>query len=747
MLENLNLKQQEAVCTGLDPLLVLAGAGSGKTRVLVQRIAWLIEEHNAYPGQILSVTFTNKAAHEMKERLSSMVPGDINMMWVGTFHGLSHKMLRQNCEEAGLPENFQVIDSDDQLAIIRRLMKQMEVDEDNWPPKKAQYYINGKKDEGLRPGALVATHSHESVFIEVFSRYEEICRREGLVDFAELLLRCYELLDNPVVLERYQAKFSHILVDEFQDTNTIQYSWLQKLSARAKSITVVGDDDQSIYGWRGAKVENINRFQRDHDGCKVVRLEQNYRSTEIILSAANALISNNTQRMGKNLWTEAGTGEKIKVYGALNEDDESLYVVRAIQDYLASGVSASDIAILYRSNAQSRVLEEALVRVGIPYVIYGGLRFFERAEIKDAMAYLRLVISPDDTSAFERVVNVPPRGIGAKSIEKIREVASKYNISLLQASEIAADESLLTGKARSGLESFLDIVEKLQETSQTGTLADVVVKIIELSGLIVHFKEQKGEKAQARVENLEELINASNDFVIQQRESGSELSQSEVMLEFLSYAALDSGDNKSQEQDAVQMMTLHSAKGLEFPMVFICGLEEGLFPHYLSKDDPLGVEEERRLCYVGITRAMKELHITHANRRRLFGREDVRIASRFIEEIPDNFKKSRNRKMDINPPVHYRMPIAPKSPQYSSIRSGQVYSSKAVSSGVSTINSGKGTSCAGYRLGQRVSHKKFGLGVVTDFEGGGDKARINIQFEISGSKWLAVNYAKLETID
>lgn len=738
MLENLNLKQQEAVCSGLGPLLVLAGAGSGKTRVLVQRIAWLIQEHNAYPGQILSVTFTNKAAHEMKGRLESMVPGDINMMWVGTFHGLSHKMLRQNCQEAGLPDNFQVIDSDDQLAIIRRLMKQMEVDEDNWPPKKAQYYINAKKDEGIRAGSLIATHTHEAVFIEVYSRYEAICRQEGLVDFAELLLRCYELLDNPIILERYQLKFSHILVDEFQDTNTIQYSWLQKLSAKAKSITVVGDDDQSIYGWRGAKVENINRFQRDHDGCKVVRLEQNYRSTEVILSAANALIGNNTQRMGKNLWTEAGAGEKIKVYGALNEDDESLYVVRAIQEYLSNGTLAKDIAILYRSNAQSRVLEEALVRVGIPYVIYGGLRFFERAEIKDAMAYLRLVTNSDDTSAFERVVNVPPRGIGIKSVEKIREIADKYRVSLLQASEIAADESLLTGKARSGLESFLDIIDRLQDISQKGTLADVVAKIIELSGLLVHFKEQRGEKAQARAENLEELINASNDFVTQQREVG-EQDNSQIILEFLSYSALDSGDNRGTEQDAVQMMTLHSAKGLEFPVVFICGLEEGLFPHYLSKDDPLGVEEERRLCYVGITRAMKELHITHANRRRLFGREDVRVASRFIDEIPSSFKKSRNRKMDIHPPVHYRMPIAPKSPSYSSIRSGQVYSSG--------VGGAQSSSCAGYKLGQRVSHKKFGVGVVTDFEGGGDKARINIQFEASGSKWLAINYAKLEVIN
>jgi DNA helicase II / ATP-dependent DNA helicase PcrA len=739
VLEDLNTQQLEAVCADIGPLLVLAGAGSGKTRVLVQRITWLIKNHNVYPGQILSVTFTNKAAHEMRRRLQDMVDGDVASMWVGTFHGLAHKMLRQNNKEVGLPDNFQVIDSEDQLAIIRRLMKQMEVDEDNWPPKKAQYYINGKKDEGLRSGSLVATHTHEAVFIEVFKRYDEICLTEGLVDFAELLLRGYELLDNAVVLARYQAKFTHILVDEFQDTNTIQYAWLQKLAMRAHSITIVGDDDQSIYGWRGAKVENIDKFQKDYANCKVVRLEQNYRSTELILSAANSLISNNTQRMGKNLWTDAGPGDKIQVYGALNEDDESLYVVRKVQDYLAQGKNAKDVAVLYRSNAQSRVLEEAFVRVGIPYVIYGGLRFFERAEIKDAMAYLRLVISPDDTSAFERVINVPPRGVGAKSIEKIRAVSAQYNVSLLQAGEIAVDESLLTGKARGGVETFLKIIESLQEIMQTGTLADVVVKIIEKSGLLVHFKEQRGEKAQARAENLEELINASGDFVSQSQESGANLTNAEVILEFISYAALDSGDKKSHDQDAVQMMTLHSAKGLEFPMVFICGVEEGLFPHYLTKDDPMGVEEERRLCYVGITRAMQMLHITHANRRRLFGREDIRTASRFIEEIPAKFKNSKSRKMEVSPPAHYRMPIAPKNPAYG----GKAYGYTQYRSTKVT----KGTSCAGYSLGQRVSHKKFGIGVVTDFEGDGERARINIQFEISGTKWLAIGYAKLEIVD
>jgi DNA helicase-2/ATP-dependent DNA helicase PcrA len=737
-IDTLNAAQQQAVIAPFGNLLILAGAGSGKTRVLVHRIAWFICEQSVSSHSILAVTFTNKAAAEMRGRLERMVGRDATGMWVGTFHGLSHKLLRLHWKEANLPQAFQVIDSDDQLSIIRRIFKALNINEERWEPKKAQGFINRKKDEGIRSHQIAMLDgAYEEVMRDVYREYEKNCEANGLVDFAELLLRAFEMIKNNAELrEHYQNRFAHFLVDEFQDTNTIQYQWLCLLAGKACSVTVVGDDDQSIYGWRGAKIENIRRFEREFKGTELVRLEQNYRSTATILSAANALISNNGSRLGKTLWTQGDQGEPIIIYGGFNEEDEALFAVRQIRGWIEKGGRFNEIGILYRSNAQSRVLEEALVRAGISYTIYGGLRFFERAEIKDALAYLRLAINPDDNTAFERVVNVPPRGIGDKTFEKIKEIARFEGCSYWMATQSALTHRIISGKIGNGLVSFVQIVERLISFKED-PLTKIVESAIRDSGLLQFYREQKGEKAQSRGENLEELLNATGDFEIEHLDEGiSQLSA------FLSYTSLEGGERQSSEgEDAVQLMTLHSAKGLEFPMVFICGLEDGLFPHHFSRDNPSALEEERRLCYVGITRAMQQLFLTHAEKRRLFGRDEERRKSRFIDEIPQSLIKEMSRKVAVNRSSNFASSFGSRT--YSPTQS---HSKPQASSSMSasTRRIVEPESDSGFCLGQRISHPKFGSGTIVDHEGSGDRARVHVHFDNYGSKWLAIAYAKLE---
>lgn len=723
----LNKAQASAVTSELGNLLVLAGAGSGKTRVLINRIAWLITNAHASPYSILAVTFTNKAASEMRSRLIAMLGGEVRNIWVGTFHGLAHKMLRQHWRAANLPEHFQVMDSDDQLRLIKRVFKQLNIDEDRWEPKKAQGFINRKKDEALYARQLtIAESAYEQVMGEIYAHYEQACQEAGVLDFADLLLRSYSLLaNNPEILIYYRNKFDHFLVDEFQDTNTIQYLWLKILSEHAASVTVVGDDDQSIYGWRGAKIENIQRFQHDYPQTKVVRLEQNYRSTSTILSAANALIDNNSGRMGKTLWTQGEQGDPITLYSALNEEDEALYVARKVQTYANQGGNLRDIGILYRSNAQSRVLEEALVRLGVPYVIYGGLRFFERAEIKDALAYIKLAVNVNDDAAFERVVNIPPRGIGKVSLEKLRELASASNQTMLATAKEAVETKMITGKARAGLLDFIEIINEIAAIALTASVTEVVELTVRRSGLLTYFAEQAGERSQNRAENLEELVSATTDFVYDATEADP--LQAAPIADFLSYTALESGERQvDASQPAVQMMTLHSAKGLEFPTVFMCGLEEGLFPHHFSAEDPERLEEERRLCYVGITRAMQHLYITYAQRRRLFGNEEARRISRFVREIPEHLIEEKSRRLNVNRHAYH-----------------QEISSEFVQHVASDLGSDTGL---GFNLGQRVRHAKFGVGTVVDFEGQGERARVSVFFEGAGTKWLVLSYAKLEAV-
>lgn len=724
-IEQLNSAQQLAVTCELGNLLVLAGAGSGKTRVLINRIAWLILEAQASPHSILAVTFTNKAASEMRSRLTKMLGSDMRNIWVGTFHGLAHKMLRQHWRSANLVENFQVIDSDDQLRLIKRVFKKLNVDEDRWEPKKAQNYINRKKDEAIYARQLGAPESaYDQVMQEVYVHYDMACQESGVLDFADLLLRSYSLLANDVeLLTYYRAKFDHFLVDEFQDTNTIQYLWLNILAQHSASVTVVGDDDQSIYGWRGAKIENIKRFETDYPQTKIVRLEQNYRSTSTILSAANALIDNNSGRLGKTLWTQGEKGAPIILYAALNEDDEALYVARKVQTYASNGGNLRDIGILYRSNAQSRVLEESLVRLGVPYSIYGGLRFFERAEIKDALAYIKLAVNNKDNSAFERVVNMPPRGIGKVSLDKLREFAEVSDQSFLATARDAVETKVITGKARAGLLDFIEIIDELAAIAMQASVTEIVELTVRRSGLLGYFIEQSGEKAQSKAENLEELVSATADFIYDTEEADP--LQSAPILDFLAYTALESGDrNVDETQAAVQLMTIHSAKGLEFPTVFICGLEEGLFPHHFSAEDPLKLEEERRLCYVGITRAMQHLYITYAQRRRLFGREEARRASRFVREIPDNLIEEKSRRLNINK-ASYAPDVHSEFAQH--------------------LEMGCDTGL-GFNLGQKVRHSKFGVGTIVDFEGQGERARVSVFFEGTGTKWLVLSYAKLEAV-
>ncbi len=716
ILESLNDAQREAVTADPVPLLVIAGAGSGKTRVLTHRAAWLIDVLGFSPQSLLAVTFTNKAAAEMRGRIESLLHMPVNHLWIGTFHGLAHRLLRRHWAEAKLPQNFQIIDSDDQLRLIKRLLRSLELDDSRWVPREIQYFINAQKDEGLRPQHLADEKDpHRRQLVSLYQSYQDICDRGGLVDFAELLLRAHELWrDNAELLAHYQRRFQHLLVDEFQDTNAIQYAWLRLVAGKSGIPFVVGDDDQSIYRWRGARVEHIFRFQKDFPGAKVIKLEQNYRSSATILKAANAVIANNGSRMGKNLWTEGGAGEPIRVYSAYNERDEADFVIGRLKDWSEQGNARADAAVLYRSNAQSRVLEEGLMNAGMPYRVYGGLRFFERAEIKDALAYLRLTSNRDDDSSFERVVNRPTRGIGARTVEAMRAYARANACSLWRAAgAVAADES--GGRGSSAVLAFLNLIERMAQETQGLQLHDQVDHVIHRSGLIELFRKEKGERGETRIENLEELVSAARSFEADPAEEMSPLDA------FLAHAALEAGEGQADAwDDCVQLMTMHSAKGLEFPLVFLCGMEDGLFPHQRSIADPSGLEEERRLCYVGITRAKQTLYITCAEQRRLHGMDSFSQPSRFIAEIPDELIE------EIRPRVQVSRPLA------SSRRAGTRNGSTAPGAEL------------GVRLGQRVRHGKFGDGVILNCEGQGAHARVEVNFEHAGTKWLVLSYANLD---
>lgn len=730
LLDGLNPAQRDAVTCDSQHLLVLAGAGSGKTRVLTSRISYFCQHFAMSPFAVLAVTFTNKAAHEMRARLEQQLGIATQPLWIGTFHGLAHRFLRAHYEAAGLPQNFQILDSDDQLRVVKRVMKELQLDEEKWPARQSASFINGHKEEGRRPAHIAHNGDlYTATQLRVYSAYEAICQRGGLIDFAEILLRCHELfLKHEDILKHYQARFRMILVDEFQDTNRIQYAWLRLLAGERGMLTAVGDDDQSIYGWRGACIENIRTFQRDYADAELIRLEQNYRSTSVILQAANAVIANNGDRMGKNLWTDRGEGEPISVYAAFNDLDEAHYIAKLIDTRFRSGVARRDMAILYRSNAQSRVLEEAMLRAQIPYRIYGGLRFFERAEIKNAVGYLRLLLQRIDDTAFERVVNTPTRGIGDKSLDMIRQLAREQQVSLWSAAEQVVAERRLPALATGKIQAFLILIDNLDANTQGASLGEIVEAVIEQSGLVAHHEKEKGEKGQARVENLRELISAAREFDVDDHVQAEEIPS--PLAAFLDHAALEAGEQQAGEfEDAVQMMTLHAAKGLEFPLVFLAGVEEGLFPHEMALQEN-NLEEERRLCYVGITRAMSELVISYAEVRRLYGTESYHVASRFLGEIPEA----------LLAPVRQQAP-----PMRAGFRGGSGFaanSSGQSSSGFKqeTLGDDDGS---GWRLGQAVNHPRFGDGVILAFEGSGPNARIQVNFSELGSKWLVSQYARL----
>jgi DNA helicase II / ATP-dependent DNA helicase PcrA len=714
LLDGLNDAQRQAVGSPLGAALVLAGAGSGKTRVLVHRVAWLIQVEGASPNSILAVTFTNKAAAEMRGRIETLlgIPG--GALWIGTFHGLAHRLLRRHWREAGLPQAFQILDSEDQSRLLRKVLKALDLDETRWVPREILWFINAQKDEGFR-----AKHIKDNgdptrrQLIRIYQAYEEACQRAGVVDFAELLLRAYEIWrDNPSLLEHYRTRFRHVLVDEFQDTNAIQYKWLMLLAGPDGLPFAVGDDDQSIYRWRGARVENLNQFRRDYPGAVLYKLEQNYRSTGTILKAANALIANNAGRLGKNLWTSGADGDRVKLYAAFNERDEADFVVNRIREWVDRGGARRETAVLYRSNAQSRVFEEAFLNARMPYRVYGGLRFFERAEIKDALAYLRLVASRADDTSFERVVNLPTRGIGAKTLDTLRDMARAGGTSLWHAA-VAAVQSGLAQRATQALQSFLQLIEKLGREVAGLELHEQVDHVIQNSGLIEHFKKERGERGEGRVENLLELVSAAKGF------SPEGETDMQPLESFLAHAVLESGEGQADPYaDCVQMMTLHTAKGLEFPVVFLTGMEDGVFPHQRSIADLASLEEERRLCYVGATRAMRQLYITYAEQRRLYGVDQYGQPSRFISELPADLIEEIRPRLQVSRPVFVRRPASlDETPSHSNMR-----------------------------MGSRVRHAKFGDGVVLNFEGNGPQARIQVNFEGQGTKWLMLSYANLEVV-
>ncbi|WP_127019431.1 DNA helicase II [Rheinheimera mangrovi] len=717
LLDGLNDKQRDAVAAPPQHMLVLAGAGSGKTRVLVHRLAWLMQVERVAPYSLLAVTFTNKASQEMRNRIEQTIGVSLNNLWMGTFHGLSHRMLRAHYLEAGLPQGFQIIDSDDQYRLVRRVLKALNLDEKHWPPKQIQWFINARKDEGQRPGTMDA-HGDFSLqtMIKIYAAYQEMCDRSGLVDFAEILLRSFELIkQQPQIRGHYQQRFRHILVDEFQDTNSIQYEWLRLLAGTESKVMIVGDDDQSIYGWRGAKVENIQQFLKDYPEPVTIRLEQNYRSTGTILKAANCVISHNSDRLGKDLWTDGEQGEAISLYTAFNELDEARFIVGRIREWKREGGKLIEAAVLYRNNAQSRVLEEALIQDGINYRIYGGLRFYERQEIKDALAYLRLINNRQDDAALERIINTPVRGIGDTTMDKVRENARSLQITLWQSLQQMLANKQLTGRAANAISTFVQMIDQLEADSKDLSLDEQADHVIQMSGLMAMYKAEKGEKAQTRVENLNELVNACANATYVNTEDMTPLSA------FLSQAALEAGEYQAEEHsDAVQLMTLHSAKGLEFPLVFICGLEEGMFPSQQSGDDSERLEEERRLCYVGMTRAMQKLYLTHAESRRLYGQEQYNRPSRFIREIPADCLEEIRLTTNVSKPTQMN-------------RFGSAASHSAFEN-------------TGFKLGQRVLHDKFGEGTVLNYEGTGPQSRIQVSFDELGSKWLVTAYARLEPV-
>jgi DNA helicase II / ATP-dependent DNA helicase PcrA len=716
IIDPLNEAQRQAVTAPSQAMLVLAGAGSGKTRVLVHRIAWQIQVEGLSAHSILAVTFTNKAAREMRGRIEDLLKVSAHTLWIGTFHGIAHRLLRRHAKEAKLPETFQVMDSGDQLRVIKRLLNTLNFDDSKWPPREVQWYINAQKDEGIRARHTVETADiHERQMLRIYRAYEELCDRSGLVDFAELLLRAHELLrDNQDVLDFYQQRFRQVHVDEFQDTNTIQYAWLRLLTDGKDNLFVVGDDDQSIYGWRGAKIENIYSFQKHYPNHQVIKLEQNYRSTGTLLKAANKIIANNAGRMGKELWTDAGDGDLISLYTAFNEQDEAYFVVERIRAWINEGGLRSDAAILYRSNAQSRQFEEKLMATGTPYRVYGGLRFFDRAEIKNALAYLRLMSNRNDDASFERVINTPTRGIGAKAIDDIRGIARVQSLSLWAAAIVLINQRTMMARATNALIGFLELIKQLDKQAEGLELYEKVKLVVEKCGLVELYKKEKMDKGEEKVENLEELVNAARlfDFDQENEENLGELDM------FLAHAALESGDSQADDfEDCVQLMTIHSAKGLEFKLVFLVGMEEGLFPSQQSVDDVARLEEERRLCYVGMTRAMQQLYLTYAESRRLYGRESYPRPSRFLREIPAEFLQEVRMRATISRPV---TAVKPKA------------------TSLQTTGS--------YKLGQGVSHAKFGEGVVLQMEGSGAQERVQINFKQAGVKWLMLAYAKLDVL-
>ena len=730
ILDSLNEQQRNAVASPANNLLVLAGAGSGKTRVLVHRIAWLIEAEDVSPFSILAVTFTNKAAREMRGRIEELRQQPTGGMWVGTFHGLAHRLLRSHWKEAGLPEDFQILDADDQLRLIKRLLKTLRIDEERWPAKQCQWYINSQKDEGFRSHNIEHLEDdYTKTQLSIYKAYEDACNNGGMIDFGEILLRAHELwLNNPHILAHYQNRFKFILVDEFQDTNSIQYAWVQVLAGSNNRVMVVGDDDQSIYGWRGAKIENIQKFNVDFTDSDIVRLEQNYRSTANILNAANELIANNSGRLGKNLWTECGEGDPLSLYEAFNEQDEARFIVDRLQEWSNNGNLRKESAILYRSNAQSRELEDALLRVGMPYLIYGGHRFYERLEIKNALSYLRLVVNRNDDTAVERIINVPVRGIGGRTLDTIRNAARENGDSLWGSCVRCINENILSSRAANSVLAFLELIDKLESGSSGMELHQKAEHVIVQSGLINHHEKEGGEKARSRIENLEELVNACSNFdaqeLIADEDEGIDLTSNSFLKAFLDQASLDAGDTQASENDdAVQLMTLHSAKGLEFPLVFLAGMEEGLFPHKMSMDNIAGLEEERRLCYVGITRAKEKLYLSYAESRRLHGDVTLCRPSRFIKEIPSSLIDEIRLKSTIK-----RMGSQNSTTSGNQVR-GHIDIPKTELS-----------------LGQRVLHGKFGEGVVLNYEGQGSNARVQVNFDSKGSKWLVLSYANLRVI-
>ncbi|MDO5055301.1 MAG: DNA helicase II [Pasteurella oralis] len=720
LLDGLNDKQREAVAAPLGNYLVLAGAGSGKTRVLTHRIAWLIAVETISEGSIMAVTFTNKAAAEMRQRIEKTLAQHAAKrlfgMWVGTFHSIAHRLLRAHHLDANLPQDFQILDSDDQLRLVKRLLKLHNFDEKIFIPKQVCWYINNKKDEGLRAYQIDDNNDrHEREWIKIYQIYQDTCDRAGLVDFAELLLRAYELwLKKPVILQRYQQRFQHILVDEFQDTNKIQYAWVRLLAGEQGKVMIVGDDDQSIYGWRGAKIENIQRFLEDFPQAQTIRLEQNYRSTGNILQSANQLIANNSNRLGKNLWTEGELGDPVGIYAAFNELDEALFVAAQVKQWLDQGGKLNDCAILYRSNSQSRVIEEALIRAQIPYRIYGGMRFFERQEIKDALAYLRLIANRQDDAAFERVINTPARGIGDRTLDILRRLTRERAVTLWQATYLAIDENLLTGRAATSLQRFIELINSLHQDSAEMPLFAQTDFVIKHSGLYEMYKHEKGEKGEVRIENLEELVTATKEFI--KPDEAEELSD---LTAFLTHASLEAGEEQaSPHQDYVEMMTLHSAKGLEFPRVFMVGVEEGLFPSFRSFEEPGRLEEERRLAYVGITRAKQKLTICYAESRRLYAKEERHLPSRFIAELPSECIQE----------VRLRGTVT------------RAMNQQKVGSVAPTLNESE------WKMGQKVLHAKFGQGTIINVEGADNNTRLQIAFQNQGIKWLIAHLAKLEKL-